>query len=147
MNIDTIQKNLKGSKIDFLFENTYHNIFRIVELIFISSLFNIIINTTATHLLMFTKIILLCFWDRTYDYFHFYFFVISFLFSLNVIMIPHSPFTSSYNGAWRWSLGNLYVAAYWRARIFGPSGFIYRPSDCMYVCTIPLYGCTVRRSC
>ena len=35
----------------------------------------------------------------------------------------------------------------WQVRVFGISGLIDRPSDHMYVRTIPLSGCMCRRSC
>ena len=37
-------------------------------------------------------------------------------------------------------LGASFVAAYWRERVFGSSVIVYRPSDHIYVYTIPMYG-------
>ena len=36
---------------------------------------------------------------------------------------------------------------YWRVRVFWSSSLVYRPSDKLHVCTIPLSGCMDRRSC
>ena len=39
------------------------------------------------------------------------------------------------------SLGASFVSADWRVRVFWSSGLVDRPYDCLYVRTIPLFGC------
>ena len=47
---------------------------------------------------------------------------------------------------WRGSLGALFVSVYFQVRVFWLSGIIYRPSDHMYIRTIPMSECMDRRS-
>ena len=49
-------------------------------------------------------------------------------------------------GPWRGSLGASFVSADWKVRVFWLSGLIDRPSDRMYVLTIPMCGCMYRHS-
>ena len=49
-------------------------------------------------------------------------------------------------GLWRGFLGALFVSADWQVRVFWSSGIVYRPSDRLYVRTIPLSVCMDRRS-
>ena len=45
------------------------------------------------------------------------------------------------------SLGEWLVPAHWKVRVFGKSIYLDGPLDCLYVRSIPLSGCMVRRSC
>ena len=49
-------------------------------------------------------------------------------------------------GPWRGFQGVLFVSEDWWVRVFWSSGPVDRPSDCLYVRTIPLPGCMDRRS-
>ena len=44
-------------------------------------------------------------------------------------------------------MGALFLPTGWRLRVFGPSGFVDRPSEHIYVRTIPLSGCMDRCYC
>ena len=44
-------------------------------------------------------------------------------------------------GTWRGGLGASFVSVDWRVRVFWCSGLVYRPSERLYVRTIPLAGC------
>ena len=50
------------------------------------------------------------------------------------------------NGAVKGYLGASLVVADWQVRVFGFSGIVVRPSERLYVRTIPLYGFMDRRS-
>ena len=41
-------------------------------------------------------------------------------------------------------LGESFIAADWRVRVFGSSHFVDRPYERLYVCIIPLSGCMLR---
>ena len=43
--------------------------------------------------------------------------------------------------------GAVKLLAYWQLRMFGLSGLVYRPSDLMSICIIPLRGFKDRRFC
>ena len=47
-------------------------------------------------------------------------------------------------GPWSGSLGASFVSADWRVRVFWSSGVVNRPSEHLYVYTIPLYRCIDR---
>ena len=66
--------------------------------------------------------------------------------NLNITIINGMMIKYHVVGPWSGSLGSLFVAAYWRVRVVGLSGPIYRVSDRMYVSTILTPGCMNRRS-
>ena len=72
------------------------------------------------------------------------FFGFEFKFALGMAIIrPRLDESSSppCNRAKDWgSLGVSFVLAYWRVRVFGPSGIVDRQSERLYVCIIPLSG-------
>ena len=50
-------------------------------------------------------------------------------------------------GPWIWGfLGMSFIAVDWLVRVFGSSGILGRPSECLYIRTIPIYGCMDRWS-
>ena len=49
-------------------------------------------------------------------------------------------------GPWRGSLGASIESADWRVRVFWSYGLVDRPSDRLYVHTIPMSGCMDRHS-
>ena len=64
-----------------------------------------------------------------------------------IILVVVLMYTVKFNGAVkRVSLGALFVSADWRVRVFWSSVLVDKPSDSMYVRTIPLSGCIYRRS-
>ena len=47
----------------------------------------------------------------------------------------------SYNGDMKRVIGGvIHTHAGWQVRVFGPSDLIDRPSECLYIRTVPPYG-------
>ena len=49
-------------------------------------------------------------------------------------------------GPWSRYLGASLIPVDWQVGLFGPSGILDRPYECLYICTIPLSGCMDRHS-
>ena len=66
---------------------------------------------------------------------------------LLIIVFPTDFFPEGHVTVLNYFLGALLVPMDWQVRVFGLSGIFDRPSDCLYVSTIPQCGFMEIRSC